>query len=83
MPSGSHRAPTRLSSAAPRTPWCPRAEAAVPQLDTVQTDSTHRPEFVYGEAQLSKYRAQLDWMERLALEPEDSRRFIRDLVRQL
>ncbi|MGX8905936.1 helix-turn-helix domain-containing protein [Streptomyces netropsis] len=59
------------------------AEAVVPQLDTVQTDSTHGPEFLYGEAQLSKYRAQLDWMERLALEPEDSRRFIRDIMRQL
>ncbi|MEU2873597.1 helix-turn-helix transcriptional regulator [Streptomyces olivoreticuli] len=59
------------------------AEGAVPALDTVQIDSTHGPEFVYAEAQLSKYRDQLDWMERLALDPEASRRFIHDIARQL
>ncbi|MEU1818763.1 helix-turn-helix transcriptional regulator [Streptomyces roseifaciens] len=59
------------------------AEAVVPRLDTVQIDSTHGPEFLYGEAQLSKYRAHLDWMERLALEPDPSRQFIRDIARQL
>ncbi|MDT0452449.1 helix-turn-helix domain-containing protein [Streptomyces hesseae] len=59
------------------------AAAVVPQLDTVQTDCTHGPEFLYGEAQLSKYRAQLEWMERLALEPDDSRKFIQDIARQL
>ncbi|MFE0047422.1 DUF5753 domain-containing protein [Streptomyces albireticuli] len=56
------------------------AEGPVPQLDTVQIDSTHGPDFLYAEAQLSKYRAQLDWMERLAMEPDDSRRFIEDIA---
>ncbi|MGW1073415.1 helix-turn-helix domain-containing protein [Streptomyces sp. NPDC002537] len=59
------------------------AEGAVPALDTVQIDSTHGPVFVYGEAQLSKYRDQLDWMERLALEPAASRQFIHDIARQV
>jgi transcriptional regulator with XRE-family HTH domain len=59
------------------------AEGPVPQLDTVQIDSTHGPEFLYGEAQLAKYRAHLDWMERIALTPEKSRDFIHDIARQL
>ncbi|WP_424887624.1 Scr1 family TA system antitoxin-like transcriptional regulator [Streptomyces sp. XH2] len=50
---------------------------------SVQIDSTHGPEFLYGEAQLSKYRAHLDWMERLALDPGSSREFIRDVAKQL
>ncbi|MFD3514173.1 helix-turn-helix domain-containing protein [Streptomyces sp. NPDC058657] len=59
------------------------AEGPVPQLDTVQIDSTHGPEFLYGEAQLAKYRAHLDWMEGIALPPDRSRDFIRDIARQL
>ncbi len=59
------------------------AEGPVPQLDTVQTDSTHGPEFLHGDAQLSKYRTQLEWMERLSLDPKDSRVFIQDILRQL
>ncbi|UQI43827.1 helix-turn-helix transcriptional regulator [Streptomyces sp. HU2014] len=59
------------------------AEGVVPALDTVQIDSTHGPEFVYGEAQLSKYRDQLEWMERLSLDPGASRTFIHDIARQL
>ncbi|WP_372409211.1 helix-turn-helix domain-containing protein [Streptomyces luteireticuli] len=59
------------------------AEGAVPQLDTVQIDSTHGPEYLCGEAQLTKYRAQLDWTERLALSPEESLGFIHDIVLQL
>ncbi|MEU5048203.1 helix-turn-helix transcriptional regulator [Streptomyces sp. NPDC021096] len=59
------------------------AEATVPQLDTVQIDSTHGPEFLCGEAQLSKYRAQLEWMGRLALGPDESLRFIQDIARHL
>lgn len=56
------------------------AEGPVPQLDTVQIDSTHGPEFLYGEAQLAKYRAHLDWMERIALPPEQSRDLIHDIA---
>ncbi len=59
------------------------AEGPVPQLDTVQTDTTHGPEFLHGDAQLSKYRTQLDWMDRLSLEPDDSRSFIQDILRHL
>lgn len=58
-------------------------EGPVPRLDTVQVDSTHGPDFLHTEAQLSKYRAQLDWMERLSLTPEASRDFIHRLARQL
>ncbi|MEU6989640.1 helix-turn-helix transcriptional regulator [Streptomyces sp. NPDC046465] len=58
-------------------------EGPVPQLDTVQVDSSHGPEFLGGEAQLSKYRAHLDWMERIALSPEASRDFIHDIIDKL
>ncbi|MFD7028990.1 helix-turn-helix domain-containing protein [Streptomyces sp. NPDC059917] len=58
-------------------------EGPVPRLDTVQVDSTHGPDFLHTEAQLSKYRAQLDWTERLSLTPEASRDFIHQLARQL
>ncbi|MER5274731.1 helix-turn-helix transcriptional regulator [Streptomyces sp. NPDC002809] len=59
------------------------AEGPVPQLDTVQVDSTHGPEFLYEEAQLSKYRAHLDWMERIALPEGRSRDFIHGIARHL
>ncbi|MCM2576303.1 helix-turn-helix domain-containing protein [Streptomyces meridianus] len=58
-------------------------EGPVPQLDTVQVDSTHGPEFLYQEAQLGKYRAQLDWMERIALAPGTSRDFIHSIAQRL
>ncbi|MFI0895013.1 helix-turn-helix domain-containing protein [Streptomyces sp. NPDC020983] len=59
------------------------AEGRVPQLDTVQVDSLHGPVFLHTEAQLAKYRAQLDWLEELALSPEESRDFIRDIAHDL
>ncbi|MEV5505812.1 helix-turn-helix domain-containing protein [Streptomyces orinoci] len=59
------------------------AEAGAPQLDTVQLDSSHGPEFLHGAAQLAKYRAHLDWMEKLSLNPRDSRDFIRDIAHRL
>ncbi|BBC33298.1 DNA-binding protein [Streptomyces graminofaciens] len=58
-------------------------EGPVPRLDTVQIDSAHGPEFLHQEAQLSKYRAQLDWMEQRALATEESRVFIQDIASQL
>ncbi|MGQ4517116.1 Scr1 family TA system antitoxin-like transcriptional regulator [Streptomyces sp. DW26H14] len=58
-------------------------EGPVPQLDTVQVDSSHGPAFLHTEGQLTKYRAQLDLLEELALPPEQSRNFIRELARQL
>ncbi|MCX4548547.1 MULTISPECIES: helix-turn-helix transcriptional regulator [unclassified Streptomyces] len=59
------------------------AEGIVPQLDTVQLDSAHGPEFTHAEAQLTKYRAHLDWMSARTLSPAHSRDFIRSIVREL
>lgn len=59
------------------------AEGPVPQLDTVQVDSSHGPVFLHAEAQLAKYRAQLDLLEELSLSPERSRDFIREITREL
>jgi transcriptional regulator with XRE-family HTH domain len=55
-------------------------EGPVPRLDTVQIDSSHGPEFLHQDAQLSKYRAQLDWMERHALSPTESQALIQDIA---
>jgi transcriptional regulator with XRE-family HTH domain len=58
-------------------------ESAVPQLDTVELDSTHGPEFIDSEMQLHKYRAQLDAAEAVALTPDASRAFIHTLADDL
>ncbi|GAA1352781.1 helix-turn-helix domain-containing protein [Streptomyces beijiangensis] len=59
------------------------AEGPVPQLDTVQLDSAHGPEFTYAEAQLAKYRAHLEWMDVHTLDPDRSRDFIHSIAREL
>lgn len=59
------------------------AAATVPRLDTVQLDTTHGSEFIDTEAQLGKYRAQLDAAENVALAPDASRDFIRILANDL
>ncbi|WUS40962.1 helix-turn-helix transcriptional regulator [Kitasatospora sp. NBC_01250] len=59
------------------------AEGPVPQLDTVQVDRTHGPEFLDADGQLAKYRAQLDRLEELALSPERSRDVIREIAHHL
>ncbi|MFD9376166.1 helix-turn-helix domain-containing protein [Streptomyces sp. NPDC059999] len=59
------------------------AHGAVPQLDTVQLDSAHGPEFTHADAQLSKYDAHLRWMDEHALDESASRDFIHGIVRQL
>ncbi|MDX2547032.1 helix-turn-helix transcriptional regulator [Streptomyces sp. WI04-05B] len=59
------------------------AEGPVPQLDTVELDSAHGPEFTHGVSQLDKYRAQLDWMEAASLSADASRDFIHGIARQL
>ncbi|MGA5019531.1 helix-turn-helix domain-containing protein [Streptomyces griseoincarnatus] len=59
------------------------AEGPVRQLDTVQIDNSHGPDFLYAEAQLAKYRAQLDLLEGLALSPERSRDYIRQIAHHL
>ncbi|WP_307170199.1 helix-turn-helix transcriptional regulator [Streptomyces sp. B3I7] len=59
------------------------AEGPVPQLDTVQIDNSHGPDFLYADAQLAKYRAHLDWMERISLAPQASRDLIRHIGNEL
>ncbi|MEV0096012.1 helix-turn-helix transcriptional regulator [Streptomyces sp. NPDC050738] len=59
------------------------ATAAVPNLDTVELDATHGPEFLDTDVQLAKYRAQLDGLAHLALHPEESRDHISELARHL
>ncbi len=59
------------------------ANGVVPRLDTVQLDSAHGPEFTDAEAQLTKYRAHLDWMDDAALPPAASRDLIRTVAREL
>lgn len=59
------------------------AEGATKQLDTVQIDNSHGPDFLYREAELAKYRALLDRMEELALPPKASRDFILDIAHKL
>lgn len=59
------------------------AEGAVPRLDTVQLDSAHGPEFTHAEAQLTKYRAHLDWMDVAAMTPAASRDLIQQIAHEL
>ncbi|WP_399928874.1 helix-turn-helix domain-containing protein [Streptomyces kanamyceticus] len=59
------------------------ADGPVAQLDTVQLDSAHGPEFTHAEAQLTKYRAHLAWMDHAALPPTSSRDLIRNIARDL
>ncbi|MFD6036404.1 helix-turn-helix domain-containing protein [Streptomyces griseoincarnatus] len=59
------------------------AEGPARQLDTVQIDNSHGPDFLYAEGQLAKYRAQLDLLEGLALSPERSRDYIREIAHHL
>ncbi|MER5808431.1 helix-turn-helix transcriptional regulator [Streptomyces sp. NPDC002033] len=59
------------------------AEGPTTQLDTVQVDNSHGPDFLYADAQLAKYRAHFDLLEQLALSAEESRAFIRTIASQL
>ncbi|MFE7464756.1 helix-turn-helix domain-containing protein [Streptomyces sp. NPDC057499] len=59
------------------------AEGPVPQLDTAQIDNSHGPLFIHSEEQLAKYRAHLDWMENIALPPNESRDFIHTIASHL
>ncbi|MEU9275906.1 helix-turn-helix transcriptional regulator [Streptomyces sp. NPDC048342] len=59
------------------------AEGPAERLDTVQIDNSHGPDFLYGDAELTKYRAHLDRMEDLALSPDSSRDFIHTLASEL
>ncbi|WP_274561530.1 Scr1 family TA system antitoxin-like transcriptional regulator [Streptomyces spiramyceticus] len=59
------------------------AEGAVPQLDTVQLDASHGPEFLHNEGQLENYRSLLDQMREAALGVEASRELIRSVAGKL
>lgn len=58
------------------------ADGAVPQLDTVQLDSAHGPAFMGAEAQLTKYRAHLEWMDAAALSASASRDLISGIAHE-
>ncbi|MFE1799340.1 MULTISPECIES: helix-turn-helix domain-containing protein [unclassified Streptomyces] len=59
------------------------ADGEVPPLDTVQLDSAHGPEFTHAEAQLTKYRSHLDWMDGAAVASGASRGLIHKIAREL
>ncbi|MCX4762955.1 helix-turn-helix transcriptional regulator [Streptomyces sp. NBC_01275] len=59
------------------------ANGPVASLDTVQLDSAHGPTFTDAEAQLTKYRAHLDWMDDVSLSPAASRDFMLTIAREL
>jgi len=59
------------------------AEGAVPQLDTVQLDSAHGPEFTHAEVDLVTYRAHLNWMAESSMPAKRSRDFMHAIARQL
>ncbi|WP_079429534.1 MULTISPECIES: helix-turn-helix transcriptional regulator [Streptomyces] len=59
------------------------AHGPVPQLDTVQLDSAHGPEFTHAPAQLAKYDAHMNWMAERTLDAQGSRDLIHAIAREL
>ncbi|MDJ0341190.1 helix-turn-helix transcriptional regulator [Streptomyces sp. H10-C2] len=59
------------------------AEGVVPELDTVQMDTSHGPEFIDAQTQLINYRRRLDLMEQRALSAAESQAFVGAIVRDL
>lgn len=59
------------------------AEGVVPELDTVQLDSAHGPEFTHAEVDLRTYRGHLEWMAENSMSAEESRDFIHEIAHQL
>ncbi|MGW1073946.1 helix-turn-helix domain-containing protein [Streptomyces sp. NPDC002537] len=57
--------------------------AAVPQLDTVQLDTSYGSVFVDSEVELANYRRLFSKMEISALDESDSRQFIHSIAQQL
>jgi transcriptional regulator with XRE-family HTH domain len=55
----------------------------VPQLDTVQTDTTTGSGFLDSETSLENWRVALERTEEKALDPESSRDFIRKIAQQV
>jgi transcriptional regulator with XRE-family HTH domain len=59
------------------------AHGEVPSLDTVQLDRTSVAEFLHLDAQLRKFKLQLDQMERIALSEAATRDLIHSIAQQL
>ncbi|MEL3946830.1 helix-turn-helix domain-containing protein [Streptomyces sp. LNU-CPARS28] len=59
------------------------AEGPVPQLDTVQLDTSFGAHFVDAPTPLANYRSLLDLMEQSALSPDESQKFLRSIARDL
>lgn len=55
----------------------------IPQLDTVQLDSAFDGGFLDAEAQLARYRALFDAVEKVALGAKESRKFIQRIAQDL
>ncbi|MZF53902.1 helix-turn-helix domain-containing protein [Streptomyces sp. SID5594] len=55
----------------------------VPQLDTVLSDTATGPAFLDAETRLANYRAAMDRVEGLSLDPRKSRDFIREIAQQV
>ncbi|MFF4534057.1 helix-turn-helix domain-containing protein [Streptomyces sp. NPDC001407] len=55
----------------------------VPQLDTVQLDTSHGSVFIDAETQLANYRLLFDMMEPCVLSASESREFIHEIAQQL
>ncbi|CAM5428052.1 Transcriptional regulator OS=Streptomyces microflavus OX=1919 GN=Smic_42980 PE=4 SV=1 [Streptomyces microflavus] len=55
----------------------------VPQLDTVLSDTATGPAFLDAETRLANYRAAMDRVEGLSLDPRKSRDFIREVAQQV
>jgi transcriptional regulator with XRE-family HTH domain len=58
-------------------------EGPVPDLDTVQLDTAHGPEFLHSPPELEKYRAHLAWMDKHCLSEDNTRDLLRTLTRDL
>ncbi|MET8543379.1 helix-turn-helix transcriptional regulator [Kitasatospora sp. NPDC004799] len=57
------------------------ARGPVPELDTVQIDLSHGPKFVHTQAELASYRRIKEETAAISLAPEESRDFIRALLK--
>ncbi|MFI7276819.1 helix-turn-helix domain-containing protein [Streptomyces sp. NPDC049879] len=55
------------------------AEGVVSELDTVQLDTAHGPDFLHLPAQLNLYGSQLDWMEKASYSTSESQNFLLSL----
>ncbi|MEU9184819.1 helix-turn-helix transcriptional regulator [Streptomyces sp. NPDC048484] len=56
---------------------------AIPQLDTVQTDTPHGAEFIDAAAQLNRYRALLERVDSTALAVDASLNLVRRIAQEL